>query len=83
MLRSHGCAEFVTIKAVFVYEGGNVLESLVGDGVCNGGVWGLVRTHSQSSPLSRTKLVIAQMAWKHPSNPKLVLFIMGTILGGS
>ena len=41
MLRRCGCAKFVPIEAVVVYEGGDVLESLVGDGVCNGGVWGV------------------------------------------
>ena len=41
MLRRRGCAKFVPIEAVVVYEGGDVLESLVGDKVCNGGVWGV------------------------------------------
>jgi hypothetical protein len=41
VLQRCGCADFFPIKAVVVYEGGDVLESLVGDGVCNGGLWGV------------------------------------------
>ena len=41
MLRRRICAEFVPIEAVVVDEGGDVLESLKCDGVCDGGVWGV------------------------------------------
>ena len=35
------CAEFVPIKAIVVDEGGDVLESLKCDGMCDCGVWGV------------------------------------------
>ena len=41
MLRLRIGAEFVPVEAVVVDEGGDVLESLKCDGVCDGGVWGV------------------------------------------
>ena len=41
LLRRHGCAESVPIKAAVVYKGGDVLKSLERDGMCDGGVWGV------------------------------------------
>ena len=35
------CAEFVPVEAVVVYKGGDVLEILERDGMCNGGIWGV------------------------------------------
>ena len=40
MLQRRVCAEFVPLEAVVADEGGDVMESLECDGVCNGGVWG-------------------------------------------
>ena len=52
--------EFIPIATIVVDEGSDLLESLECDGMLKGGVWGIRVEVSQSSPLSRTKLVIVQ-----------------------
>ena len=41
VLQRRICAEFVPLEAVVVDEGGDILESLKCDGMCEGGVWGV------------------------------------------